>query len=360
MYFKGTIGLDLAGTELQIRKPSRFFGRIANKITGGRFETQEERETYRIMSLAQGINKALFDLGINNIIRLAIDDNVIYEDKEHKEDDYKAAMDKLECSDVDPAGFDLNELDIICEHTDDAFHYIIDFDIFRFHKPGKDPITVNVTAIPTRLRRKGGETNKSLENRVESIYRNEKGLNQFKAELEAKFKDFMDLLNSNMGKNLGIEVESDRVDVKTCLPQMTKEWHYIKEEDREYKSFGPDLIFYVPWSELYYLHFVSEVLYKHGDIRINDIYFVPLYGGLPIYYGDAGISGTEYGGIEASLSEQGTSASFDAGGSTSDSGGGGWLSNVGFFSSDSGGGGDVGGPSCGSSCGSSCGGGCGG
>jgi hypothetical protein len=150
MYFNGTIGLDLEGTELKIRKPSHFFGRLANAVTGGRFEKQEEQETYLIMALAQGINRALGRLGINNIIRLAIDDQVIYEDKEHLGDDYHKAMMALVESDIDLAGLSLNEIDIICELDDGTLHYVIDFDIFRYHKPGQDPITVKVTAVPTQ------------------------------------------------------------------------------------------------------------------------------------------------------------------------------------------------------------------
>jgi len=37
MYFNGTIGLDIVGTQLKIQRASNFFGRIANAITSGRF-----------------------------------------------------------------------------------------------------------------------------------------------------------------------------------------------------------------------------------------------------------------------------------------------------------------------------------
>lgn len=182
MYFNGTIGLNIAGTKLEIRKPSNFFGQLANSITGGRFEKPEEQETYLILSLAQGINRSLMDLKVNNIIRLAIDDRVIFEDKEHREDDYQEAMAALQESDIDTAGLDLNELDIICEYDDGDLHYVIDFDIFRFHSPGTDPITVNVTAVPKRMRRIDGETDEAFESRVKAVFSNQASIDEFKRE----------------------------------------------------------------------------------------------------------------------------------------------------------------------------------
>ena len=355
MYYSGNIGLDIAGTQLEIQKPSNFFGRIANTITGGQFEKAEEQETYRIMALAQGINRSLRKLGVNNMIRFAIDDRVLYEDKEHLEDDYRQAMEALQESDIDPAGLELNEVDIICEHDDGVLHYIIDFDIFRFHKPGADPIRINVTAVPKEMGRRGGESDEQLESRVKAIFGDQKQIEVFKKENEMRFNAFMESLKLSLGKNLGIEVENNWMDVGTCLPTKVDKDKYIKENAKEYSQFGPSLVYYNPWWDLYYLHFMSEALTANRDIYLTDVSVIGSNGESIGGY-ESGITGFTYAEAGSRLAGSGAGASLDTRVVSSDSGGGGWLASLGF-SSDSGGGGDVGGSSCGSSCG---GGGCGG
>jgi len=345
MYLNGTIGLDIAGTQLEIQRPSNFFGRIANTITGGRFEKAEEQETYRIMALAQGINRSLRELGINNMIRLAIDDRVIYEDKEHLEDDYRQAMEALQESDIDPAGLDLNEVDIICEHDDGTLHYIIDFDIFRFHKPGADPITVNVTAVPKEMGRRRGETDEQLESRVKAIFSNKKRIDEFKNENEMRFNAFMESLKLSLEKKIGIEVEKNWIDVKMCLPTKVDKDKYINVHSKRYTQFGPSLVYYDPWWHLYYLHFMGEALTENKDIHLTDVSVIGSDGGSIGGY-ESGITGSQYAATSLIVTESGAGASLDTRTVSSDSGGGGWLANLGF-SSDSGGGGDVGGSSCG-------------
>jgi hypothetical protein len=357
MYFNGNIGIDIVGTQLEIQRPSNFFGRIANAIAGGRFEKAEEQETYRIMALAQGINRSLRELGVNNMIRLAIDDRVIYEDKEHLEDDYRQAMESLQESDIDPAGLDLNEVDIICEHDDGTLHYIIDFDIFRFHKPGTDPITINVTAVPKEMARRRGEPDKQFESRVKAIFSDQKRIDAFKNEKEMRFNTFMESLKLSLEKNIGIEVEKNWMDVKTCLPTKVDEDKYIKVGSKEYTQFGPSLVYYNPWWDLYYLHFMGQALTDHRDISLMGVSVIGSDGGSISGY-ESGITGLEYAAVALTVTESGAGASLDTESVSSDSGGGGWLASLGF-SSDSGGGGDAGGSSCGSSCGGGCGGGCG-
>jgi len=354
MYFNGTIGLDIAGTQLEIQRPSNFFGRIANTMTGGRFEKAEEQETYRIMALAQGINRSLKELGVNNMIRLAIDDRVIYEDKEHLEDDYRQAMDALQESDIDPAGLDLNELDIICEHDDGTLHYIIDFDIFRFHKPGTDPITINVAAVPKEMVRREGESDEKLESRVKAIFRDQKQIDDLKNKYQTQCNDFMASLKLSLEKNLGIEIEKDWIDVKTCLPTKVDKDKYINEHSKNYTHFGPSLEYYNPWWDLYYLHFMGEALADQKDTCLMDVSIIGSDGG-PISGYESGITGSQYAATSLIISQSGSGASLDTRAGSSDSGGGGWLDSLGF-SSDSGDGADVGGSSCGSSCGG-CGGG---
>jgi len=349
MYFNGTIGLDIEGTEVKIRKPSNFFGSIANAVTGGRFETQEEQETYRMMALAQGINRSLRELGINNIIRLAIDDRVIYEDKEHREDDYKEAMDALETSDIDPAGLDLNELDIICEHDDGTLHYVIDFDIFRFHAPGEDPITIKVMGVPAQMRRGEEETEEAFESRVRPVFSDQARLDKFKNEHEARFNSFIGPLKSSLKKHLGIKAEKIETRLKTCLPMKVEKDKYIKKEYGQYTRFDPSLTYYDPWWDLYYLHYMGEALTDHDEIRMKDVSVVDPGDGVSHDYGLWGINGGEYGALVAPVSDSGAGASFgagtvssDSGGGaaletasvSSDSGGGGWLSSIGDFVSD--------------------------
>ena len=96
MYMKSTMTIDPAQlTEIHRIKPTKGFARIANLLTAGVVKTQEERETFCAVSILQQVNIVMRSAGVHNIVRLAKDDTVIYEDCVGRENDLKDAIDEF-------------------------------------------------------------------------------------------------------------------------------------------------------------------------------------------------------------------------------------------------------------------------
>ena len=87
MYIKGNISIDLKDTMIKIHPPKNFFGGVANLIKKGSWSANDECETFKIMALAQSIYRILRDMGVNNVVRVALGNVLIYEDLKNKPDD---------------------------------------------------------------------------------------------------------------------------------------------------------------------------------------------------------------------------------------------------------------------------------
>src|SRR5262249_1168613 len=160
MYLRGTIEIDLTGTEVRLRPPSGFFRGVGNLMTGGRWGTREEHESYKLLALAQAAHRVLGDLGVQDVIRIAVGDNVIYEDFNQRPDDFEPAMEELRRR-IEMDGLELGsqgEFDLLLSHDDGILKKTIDLDFRRDHKPGEWPLAIRVPAIPVELRRSPAAT----------------------------------------------------------------------------------------------------------------------------------------------------------------------------------------------------------
>ena len=94
MYLKAVMSIDPSQlTEIARVRPTKGFARVAYYLTGGLVKTEEERETFCAISILQEINVVMRSIGIDDVVRLATDDIVFYEDTESKTDDFKQALD---------------------------------------------------------------------------------------------------------------------------------------------------------------------------------------------------------------------------------------------------------------------------
>src|SRR5690348_11103681 len=139
MYLRGRLTIELTGTRLALSPPRNFFGGVANLMTRGSWKTREEMETYKLLSFAQSANRALMDLGVRDVVRVTIAEDVVYEDLQNSPDDFNAAMQALESKlsqgyEPDPH----SEFDLVLKHDDGVLSYVIDLDFVREHRIGTD------------------------------------------------------------------------------------------------------------------------------------------------------------------------------------------------------------------------------
>jgi hypothetical protein len=380
MYMRGRLTIELVGTGIKLTPPRNFFGGVAHLLTKGRWETREAMETYKLLSFAQSANRALMDMGVRDVARVSIAGDVVYEDLRNNTDDFDAAMQALKeklSQGLEPDPH--SDFDLVLKHDDGVLTYVIDLDFVREHPLGMDPVAIVVTAVPSDLRRRTGESDDAYHDRISAYFLDQVSVDGWQARWEARLEGFLNQLADHFRTTLGIM--DVHIETRTIMPRR-------RDADAlgTYTSFGYPLYGYDPTLDLAYLMMWDTIWAEH-QLRMRNIYYGD-YGSPYIFIDDGGwgyddayqydathpapmpidggawSGGSDSGGggwlnnasdFSSDSGGGGSLASGDAASGGSDSGGGGWLSNIGDFSSDSGGGGDIGGSS--DSGGSSCGGG---
>jgi hypothetical protein len=353
MYLKGTIEIDLTGTEVRLRPPSGFFRGVASLMTGGRWGDREEHETYKLLALTQAAHRVLSDLGVRDVIRIAVGSTVVYEDFNQRPDDFEPAMEELRRR-IEMDGLELGsqgEFDLLLAHDDGLLKKTIDLDFHRDHKPGEWPLAIRVTAIPVELRRAPDETDEAFETRLRGVLADQEEYDRFHDRLETRLRAFLDEIVAGLRERLGIE--NVRVWVRT---EIMRGGAY---SDR-YTAFGGPFYGYDPTLDLAYLWLWSGLI---GNGWGQRGYADDGYGGWSdpsptgvfapsgeTWREPVGVSGSG-GGADlqpgALSSSSGGGADLQPSATTSDSGGGadlqgvatehggGWLSSIADFFSGS-------------------------
>ena len=227
-----------------------------------------------------------------------------------------------------------------------------------------------VTAVPSELRRREGETDDAYHDRISLYFQDQTSFDSAQDRWEAQLEGFLNQIADHFRTTLG--VTDVHVDTRTFMPRRRD-----ANALYTYTSFGYPLYGYDPTFDLAYLMMWDTIWAEH-DLRMRNVYYGD-YGAPYLFIDDGGwgyndayqydtthpvvgpMDGSDSGGggwinNAADFSSDSGGGGDITGAVGSDSGGGGWLSSIGDFSSDSGGGGDVGGSSGGDSGGSTCGG----
>lgn len=368
MYLKAVMTIDPTQlTEIDRVKPTKGFGRIAYYLTAGLHQTEEERETFCALSILQQINLVMRSIGINNVVRLAKDDIVFYEDKDGQDGDLKLALDQFSKK-ADPdriKAFDA--LHLVLEHEVSDVTFLIDIRIKRKHAVGEFPITVTVNGLPNRIAAESSSTEQarlelarvfsSQENYDAYVDQHRKTFDAFIAQIETAFKTTMSVDDVHTTSNLNIIRPKNRVAHRDEIPISAGA---IDDSDplfHNHRDYDDSLLFAWMWADLCHDY----------DIHCTDCSIVDTNGQAVLEVGSEGFQAGEGSTLNVDepfcvpvgndievLNGHDFSAEVSHFGNSSS----GWLDSIGgSFDGDSDAGSGCGASSCGSSCGSGCGGG---
>lgn len=352
MYIKGNISIDLKDTMIKIYPPKNFFGGVANLMKKGSWSANDECETFKIMALAQSIYRILKDMGVNNVVRVALGNVLIYEDPKNKLDDFPLAMEALQKK--IEQGLDLGPLErfkLVLKHDDDILSYVIVFNIVKEHKHGEYPITVSITAVSSKLHREMNEQKDDYFERIKDYFSSQNNFDNFRNEFEERFKSFFDSICDGFNTKLGIQIGRINKRWKTRFIRKEKEGD-IEQNWFLYTSYGGPFYGFSSLWDLYFLSLWTDLFYAQG-YEASQFEYVNLDGTVLTDVGDTSWSSNDFDTF-VPIDPDNTSSGAET---AQDDSGGGWLDSISdFFSggSDSDSGGDDGGSSC-SSC-SGCGG----
>ncbi|PHR20349.1 MAG: hypothetical protein COA38_19540 [Fluviicola sp.] len=351
MFFKGTLTIDPSElTKIERVKPQKAFKRMLYFMTSGKISDQEERETFTAISILQQLNGVFLRNSINNLVRLAHDDIDIYFDQEGKKNDLKDALDVYEIQIGESMSHHFETLQMVLEHDDDSFKYLIEIRINKNHAVGAYPIEIDVSGFLKEFKSNDFTSELDIKANARNIFLSKEKYSAYLNEKKALFEGFMNLLKMDIMKF--IKVDDVKVDVKSTLvlskdkkekTKRLKEKHTHVGHPSYYYGFNDYILYTWLWTDMCYQHGVDidnvEILSEDGE-HITDI-------------GDESVNASEadllnpdvdYDSRTSSFGDEGTDDYHDTlAADSSDSGG--W-----FGSSDS----DSGDSSSCSSCGSSC------
>jgi hypothetical protein len=332
MYIKGNISIDLKDTMIKIHPPKNFFGGVANLVKKGCWSANDECETFKIMALAQSIYRILKDMGVNNVVRVALGKLLIYDDPKNKPDDFPLAMEALQKK--IEQGLDLGPLEhfkLVLKHDDGILTYVIVFNIVKEHKHGEYPITVSITAVSSKLHREINEQKDDYFERIKDYFSSQDNFDNFKNELEERFRSFFDSICDGFNTKLGIQI--GRINKRWKTRFIRKEKEGDNEQDWSlYTAYDCPFYGYTSTWDLYFLSFWDDLFYDQG-YEASQFEYVNPDGTVLTDVDDIAWSSDNFDTFVPSDSDN---TSSDADANQSDSSSGGWLDSVSdFFSGGS-------------------------
>ena len=389
MYFASRMTIDPTQlTEIHRIKPSKGFARIAHLLTAGVVKSQEERETFCAVSILQQINMVMRSAGINNIVRLAKDDTIIYEDCEGRENDLKHAIDDFAEHISSDERKVFKSLNLILEHEADDLVVLIDIHINRSHEVGEHPIEISINGLCTRLA--VTEDENEIDESMGNIFNNQSNYDSFVNARKLSFEKLIEKIEDGFVKHMSV----DDVHVKSRVNIIRPSSRVKKRSDipRSQSNTGDPVYMdhhgwdgysYYAWTWADHCH-AHEIQCQNvtivdsegnGVIAVNEQGFAAGEGDtmnvdaeftIPDSSAGESISGSAYDGARIDSGNSSTPQTATGGGEGDGSGGSprdgesrGFFSSLAdsFASMGGDGGGDGGGGGCG---GGGCGGGCGG
>ncbi len=396
MYFSGRLEIDPAEmTEFRRVKPTKAFGKLCYYLTAGLAGSKREVETFTAVSILQQLNMAMRSLGIDNIVRLAVDDVDIYLDTEGRSGDLQHAMESFAVGAGHDGMADFQTLALVVEHHDADFKYLIDVHVDRVHGLHEYPITLVINGIVNELSLSDGDTADGLidaaqcKKHLVPFFADNQTYKRYTGGKKHRFDIFVEQVRRAISEQIHVDnvISHTRKNILRPKARIKNRSQVKSRGDSDYGDpifydyYGFDSGFFYCWlwSELCYdygIHISETTIVDDGGHDVIDIGATGFDAGevatldpdVPICMpetSDAVVHGDNAYADELAPMISASSAPSAPAEDDSD------IKNMSVGESDSGsswlgsllsGGDDSsgGGASCGSSCGSSCGGGCGG
>ncbi len=282
MYFRGILTIDPSQlTRIQKVPPSQGFKKLLFSLTGGQFADRLEVETFKAINILQQIHGSFSTVGINNIIRLTHDDIDIYYDKNGEKNDLDFAMDKYQIQIDDSMSTHFKTLEMVLEHEDDTFKYLIEITINKSHEEGEYPIEMVISGMLREFNLKPGQTREELKAQMQKHFKDQESYNMFINTKKLAFEQFLESIRFETMKH--IKVEDIKMDIKSrmVIQKDKRSATTHKEIQPEYAGtpygyfgFGDLILYSWLWSELSFDHNIhlSDVdLVTEGGESISSI-----------------------------------------------------------------------------------------
>lgn len=282
MFFKGTLTIDPSQlTKIERVKPKKAFKRMLYFMTSGKVSDKEERETFTAISILQQLNGVFLHNSIDHLVRLAHDDIDIYFDQEGRKNDLKDALDVYEIEIGESMSHHFHTLQMVLEHDDETFKYLIEIRINKNHEVGTYPIEIDVSGFLKEFKSNDFTSELDIKANARNIFSSNEKYTAYLNEKKMQFEGFMNLLKMDILKF--IKVDDVKVDIKPTLilsKDKKEKTKRLKEKRTRvghpsyYYGFDDYILYTWLWTDMCHQHSVDldnvEILSEDGE-HITDI-----------------------------------------------------------------------------------------
>lgn len=306
MFYSANIQIDPTQiTQIKSIPNDSLFKNLKNILSFGNKLDKYEQETFTAISIMQEIRNGLNNIGVDNVIKLSVDDFDYYFDNNSVDDDLEFAISNLKYK-IDPLSSKLFEkIHLVLEHIDNDFKYYIDIAVYRKHKVNEYPIKINVFGFYSEfnlqkldkkisdIEANNQEVNylDGLRTKLDLLFTHSDYYEGYTKHKQKVFDEFVNKLYFNLGKMIKVDAIRKYIIAGLLRPNSTKYTiEDIKQKglytDNEYAYQGVfDYTLYLwLWSEYMYKYDIYTYNTLLIDEKGNKIIKIGQMGFLPASY----------------------------------------------------------------------------
>lgn len=204
MFFSGNLAVDPSQlTNIELHAPEGFFKKLMFTLfkSGGK---KIEKETFTALAVLQELKNVFKSAGINNVVRLSQDDIDFYFDTEGLDNDFDEALSSYDLNTNEAYSSKFEHLNLILEHAEGSFKFLIDIGINRSHAVGKYPITINVSGLLKEFNAENGNE-EYVKQKMSAIFADQKVYDQYLREKQLEFDQYLRRLEQNIRMYMKID-----------------------------------------------------------------------------------------------------------------------------------------------------------
>ncbi len=288
MYLVCKLELDPSQkTEIKKIKAGSGFSKFLDMLTFGQVGKKIESETFTAVTFIENIYSALNSIGVNNIIRLAVDDYDFYFDDSGKGADMEDAMEKFKIK-VDPISSELfDTIYLVMEHDFDNLKLLIEIQLKRKHTVGEYPAIFNINAEIKDFVASSDKDLDNLKNKISGIFSNQKYYDEFVDRAKKIFDTFVAKLINAIKEFIPIddlrrETAIQIIRPKTKIKNKNAIIHSKKSKPVYYGYYGYDDYFLYSW-------LWGDMMYQH-NIYTRNVDIVDEEGNKILHIGEKGLN----------------------------------------------------------------------
>jgi hypothetical protein len=291
MYFNARLSIDPSQlTRIEREEPNEMFGKILHFITAGAASKKVEKETFAAVTVLQKLHRLFWDMEINNVVRLSHDDIDIYIDNEGKKDDLKEALDKYELTINDAMSHHFETINMVLEHEDSDFIYLIDININRSHAVGAYPIQLKINGLIKEFRAGITDSQEEVKNRMKERFQTQDQLNGFVNGKQMAFETMVNEMAMKVRKYIQVDDVSVKIDKRLILSK--DKATTARKGSKEHYDYDPVFYGYHGFADIMLYSFLwSGLMHDHG-MHVSDM---TLIGDNAEVIGDIGMDGLDAG-----------------------------------------------------------------